>query len=225
MPGTIDLYSLKGRTRQLNVSAFGEQVEDVPAINMRGDWLMAQSLPERSELVRLGGSWGAQVKEGNAFTALITVPTTLAELALQNGETAGTGKSYLIDRVWVKCVTSLAAANYLTILAQLTPPGTALVADSANKTIYSLSGKGAYTGRAQLAVHSSSTGAVADKWEALGGLSLQTSTSIAASYDEIVYGRYIVPPQGTFNLNAQEAVSGGTLILGVEWHEVYMPLG
>src|SRR5436853_6193026 len=105
--------------------------------NGRGDQRIALSLPERSELVRLGRSWGAQIKEGNAFTALITVPTTLAGLSLQNGEATG-GASYLIDRVWVKAVTSLAAANYLAILAQVVAPGTALVADSANKTVYSL---------------------------------------------------------------------------------------
>jgi hypothetical protein len=194
--------------------------------NNRGDLCFAQALPERAELVRLGNSYGAQIKEGNAFTALITIPTTLAELALQNGESAG-GKSYVIDRVWVKDVTTTAAANYVTILGQVVVPGTALVADSANKTIQSLSGKPNYGGKAQLAVHSSSVGALQDKWFTLGaaGISQPTSTSIAAAYEALCYGRYVIPPGGTFALNAQEAVSGGTCILGVEWHEVQLDLG
>lgn len=194
--------------------------------NPRGDLCVAQALPERSELVRLGASYGAQIKEANAFTALITVPTTLAELALQNGEAAG-GKTYIIDRVWYKNVTTTAAANYLTILAQVIAAGTALVADSANKTIQSLSGKPNYGGKAQLAVHSSSVGALSDKWFTLGaaGISQPTSTSIAAAYEVLCYGRYLIPPGGAFALNAQEAVSGGTGILGVEFHEVQLVLG
>ena len=153
------------------------------------------------------------------------MPTTLANFALQNGESAG-GKSYIIDRVWVKDVTTTAAANYITILAQVIPPGTTLVTDSANKTVYSLSGKPNYGGKAQIAIASTAVGAVADKWTILGSAGSQpTSTSIAAAYEAFVYGRYVIPPGGTFAVNAQEAVSGGTLIAGVEWHEVFTPLG
>ncbi len=111
------------------------------------------------------------------------------------------------------------------MLVQVVFPGTALVADSANKTVSSLSGKVNYGGKAQIAVASTSTGCLTDKWECVGGLSLPTSTTIAAAYDANVYGRYIIPPQGSFNMNGQEAVSGGTLICGVEWHEVQLNLG
>src|SRR5579859_5437682 len=174
---TVDVYGFtKASTEVVNAAS----LQETPLLfNSRGDVLAAQSLPERAELVRLGNSWGAQIKEANAWTALITVPTTLANFALQNGESSG-GKSYIIDRVWLKAVTSLAAANYLTILAQVVKPGTTIVADSANKTLYSLSGKSSYGGKAQIAVASSSVGAVTDQWECLGGLSLATSTTIAA---------------------------------------------
>ncbi len=193
--------------------------------NQGGDLLTSFVLPERSELVRLGNSYGAQIKEANAFTLLITIPTTLAGLALQNGEKSG-GKSYLIDRCWYKNVTTTAAANYVSLLGQVIIPGTALVADSANKTIQSLSGKATYGGLAQIALASTAVGALADKWFVLGTTGSQpTSTSIAAGIEAFVYGRYLVPPQGTFALNAQEAVSGGTGILGIEWHEVQCDLG
>lgn len=194
--------------------------------NSRGDQSVAQGLPERAELVRMGRSWSGQLKDANQFTLLITIPTTLADFALQNGEPLG-GASYIIDRVWVKCKTSTAAANYLTILGQIIPRGTALVADSANKLVQSLSGKVAtYNGLAQIAVASTAVGAIADKWMPLGNqCSLPTSTSIAAFTEAQVYGRYVIPPQATFAVTAQEAVSGGAAIIGVEWHEVQLDLG
>ena len=166
-----------------------------------------------------------QLKEANAWTALITVPSTLANLALQNGEAAG-GKSYIIDRIWVKAVTTLAAGQLPGDPGPGDPGGDGMVADSANKTIYSLSGKPNYGGKAQIAVASTAVGAVADKWSVVGALgSLPTSTWIAAAFEALVYGRYIIPPGHTFALNAQEAVSGGTLIAGVEWHECILDLG
>lgn len=193
--------------------------------NNQGETLLNQVLPERSELVRLGNSWGSMQKDANQFTALITIPTTLADFALQNGEVAG-GKSYVIDRVWIRCKTSLAAANYLTIFAQVVPAGTALVADSANKNVWSLSGRSlTYNGRAQIALASTATGCLADRWFMLGGMSLPTSTTIGAAYDVNCFGRYVIPPQANFSLTAQEAVSGGQLVLGVEWHEVQLDLG
>lgn len=219
---TAQIYAA---VRQGARAVFNSGGTQTPQINQGGDLLMAQCLPERAEIVRLGKSWSAQVKEANAFTALITIPSTLAEFALQNVEAVG-GASYLIDRVWCKCVTTTAAANYLTLLAQVTPPGTVPIATSANAVVNSLSGKAGYTGKAQIGVHSVVTGALADKWAALGGpCSLPTSTSIAALVEAYVYGRYVIPPGGVFNVNAQEAVSGGTCIIGVEWHEMVIDLG
>lgn len=193
--------------------------------NNRGDMLVSLSLPDRAELVRQGGSWSCQLKEANAFTLLITIPSTLATLCLQNCESQG-GKSYVIDRVWTKCVTTTAAANYITTLAQLLPPGAAVVAHSANVTISSMSGKSAYTGKAQICAATILPAFVADKWQAVGTcLLLPTSTSIAAYGEAQLYGRYIVPPGGCFGVSAQEAVSGGTAIQGIEWHEVQLTLG
>jgi hypothetical protein len=144
-------------------------------------------------------------------------------LSLQNGEATG-GKAYLIDRVWVKCKTSTASAGSVTILAQIVAPGTALVADSANKNVYSLSGRPSYTGKAQIALASTATGALADKWFPLGKVDLAYTTNIAAYGEALCYGKYIIPPGGNLSLTAQESVSGGTAILGVEWHEVLLRL-
>ncbi len=193
-------------------------------LNAAGDLAVAQALPERAELARLGNSWGAQILDANAFTLLITIPTTLADLALQNCESAG-GKSYLIDRVWIKCKTSTASAGTVEILAQCVPPGTAAVAHAATSMIYSLSCKPNYGGKAQIAIASTAVGALANKWFPLAIANLSYTTTIAAAGSQECYGRYVIPPGGTFALTAQESVSGGAAIVGVEWHEVQLQLG
>jgi hypothetical protein len=57
-------------------------------LNLGGDALVSQGLPERTELVRLGYSFSAQMPAASAWTLLITIPTTLANLALQNANGA-----------------------------------------------------------------------------------------------------------------------------------------
>jgi len=193
--------------------------------NNRGDLIVAQALPQRAELVRQGKSWGCQLKAANAFTLLITIPSTLATLALQNCEPSN-GKSYVIDRVWVKAVTTTAAANYIVLLAQNLPPtGIVPIAHSANVTIYSLSGRASYTGKAQICAATTTPVFVADYWDHIAGVEWGVSTSIGAFCSADVFGRFIVPPGGAFGVSAQEAVSGGTAIQGIEWHEVQLDLG
>lgn len=191
-------------------------------INRRGDLLTAQGLPERAELVRLGRSFSAQIPAASAWTLLITIPTTLANLSLQNGEAAG-GKSYIIDRFWIKAVTSMASACALTPLSQLVVAGTAQVANDATVLRTNLSGSG-LTSAAKLVMASTATGCATDKWNHHQSAIIAPTTNIAAAIEVLCYGRYIVPPQGSFNINAQESVSGGTAICGVEWHEVLLDL-
>ena len=78
--------------------------------NPRGDLSLAQGLPERTELVRMGQSYSAQIPAGSAFTLLITIPTTRAELALQNAAATDSNIVLVIERFWVKAVTSMASA-------------------------------------------------------------------------------------------------------------------
>ena len=194
-----------------------------PFMNSGGDQIVAQGLPERAELVRLGRSFSAQIPAASAWTLLITIPSTLANLSLQNGEAAG-GKSYVIDRFWVKAVTSMASACWLTPLSQLVVPGTTQVANDATVLRTNLSGS-TNTSLAKLVMASTATGCITDKWNHHQGANVSPTTNIAACVEVLCYGRYIVPPQGSFNINAQESVSGGTAICSVEWHEVQLDLG
>lgn len=190
-------------------------------MNLGGDTLVAQGLPERAEIVRHGYSFSAQIPAANAFTLLITIPSTLAELSLQN---ASATKSYIIDRFWVKAVTSMASACALTPLSQLVKPGTTLVANNAGVLRSNLSGS-TNTDSAQICIASTATGCLTDKWNHHQSAIIAPTTNIAATIEVLCYGRYIVPPSGSFNINAQESVSGGTAIVGVEWHEILLDRG
>ena len=194
-----------------------------PYMNPRGDLAVVHALPERTELVRMGCSFSAQMPAASAFTLLITIPTTRTELSLQNGEPAG-GKTYIIDRFWVKNVTSEASAGELCPLSQIVAPGTALVANNAAILRTNLSGSKSNASAAQLVMASTATGCLTDMWNHHGSRGQSETTNIATCVEVFCYGKYLIPPGGSFNMNAQESVSGGTAIMGVEWHEALLPV-
>jgi hypothetical protein len=196
-----------------------------PYMNPRGDLSVALGLPERTELVRMGKSFSAQIPAASAFTLLITIPTTRAELALQNAAPADSNIVLVIERFWVKAVTSMASAGDLTPLSQVVIPGTTLVADNAAVLRTSLSGKPNYDGYGTLCIASTATGCVTDKWNHHQGRSVPQTTNIAAAVEVNCFGKYLIPPGGNFSMNAQESVSGGTAIIGVEWHEALLIRG
>ena len=216
-------------TARRALSGLAPQAIDV---NAGGDMLCAQALPERTELVRMGFSFAAQIPLTSAWTLLITVPTTLANLSLQNGEAINGGKSYIIDRFWIKNTTTTASAGFITPLAQLVVPGTTQVDNDATVLRWSLSGKAATNAldpkpwtRSKLVMNSILTGCLGDQWMHFNSLSQVPTTNLGAVIEVPCYGRYIVPPQGSFNVNAQESVSGGVAIAGIEWHECFLDLG
>jgi hypothetical protein len=221
--GTIETTTLNGRVRASTLTAYSEGDEKPPAMNKRGDLSTAFGLPERTEIVRIGRSFSAQIPAASAFSLLITIPTTRAELALQNP--TGNTVSYVIERFWVKAVTSTGSAGVITPLCQISPPGTTAVADNTAVLRTNLAGKVTVSPSATLCIASTATGALTDKWIHFPSGLQSMTTNIAACVDVNCYGRYIIPPGGVFNMNAQESVSGGTAIIGVEWHEVVLDLG
>jgi hypothetical protein len=227
MPGGVmDLYSLKGRTRQFVLSNFGEQVEDVPAMNPSGEWLMSQDVPERTSIVRQGKSWGAQIPTASAFTFVAAWPTTRAELVLSNGEpTNGQGLTYVIDRVWMALISSAAAAQPFVILGQLNPSLNA-IATAANNTavlVQSLSGiQNGYQGNAKLAIANTAF-ALTNHWFILGSSAqAPMTTNLSTAVEADCKGRYLVPPGAAFCLAGLSDTAAGTAIIGVEWHERFL---
>lgn len=193
--------------------------------NNRGDLLVAQSLPSKAELVRLGKSWSARIAIASAFTYVAAWPTTRAELVLYNGESAG-GPSYVIDSAWLYGVTSMAAAQHIVMLAQLVPVVATVPTDDTAQLINSLSGKAAYSGRAKRAVANTAAGQTTNLWDLISpsNPSAMTTNLGAAIYAEL-FGKYIVPPGGVFALNAVAGTAAGTAIIGVSWHEAQLTLG
>ena len=216
------LYGAVRQGSRRNYSSGGNQQLDM---NRGGDFLVAQGLPPLVEVTRQGYSFSAQMPAASAWTLLITIPTTLANLSLQNGEASG-GKSYIIKRFWVKAVTSMASACALTPLSQLVPAGTAQVADDTTVLRMGLAGHTGPAARtlAKIVMASTATGCLTDKWNHHQSAIIAPTTNIGVVIEVKCNGEYIVPPQGSFNINAQESVSGGTAIAGVEWDEVLIDL-
>jgi hypothetical protein len=218
------ISSLVARVARVAREAYGAGNFNV-AMNPRGDICCAQALPERTELVRMGQSYSAQIPAASAFNLLITIPTTRAELALQNSAQLGSDICLVIERFWVKAVTSMASAAALTPLSQVVAPGTTLVADNAAVLRTSLSGKANYQGYGTLCIASTATGCLTDKWNHHGSVETSATTNIALTVEVDCRGKYVIPPGGNFSMNAQESVSGGTAIIGVEWHEALIVRG
>lgn len=200
-------------------------VETPFAVNNRGDHLVAQALPPKAELVRLGTTWTARIATGSAFTYVAAWPTTRAELVLYNGEAAG-GKSYVIDSAWLYGVTSMAAAQPITLICQLVPAVATVPANDTAQLITSRSGKANYTGNARRAVANTAAGQTTNLWEVIAtSLVPSPTTNLGAAVYADLYGGFIVPPGGVFALNAVAGTAAGTAIIGVTWTEVQLTLG
>src|SRR5512142_2156128 len=200
-----------------------------PHLNERADFLMAQALPERAELVKMGGSWHASIPTGSVFTTVAGWPTTRAELVMSNGNQAG-GVSFVIDYVWGATIVTETAASFLTLIGQISPAGAvAVAADNAAVLRVSQSGKAAaYGGNAKFALANTAF-AVASKWQVLpnqvGGLG-PGAVSIGQYSTAQVNGLLVVQPQATLCLNVVVGTAvASAAMLGVVWHEVQLALG
>lgn len=219
------LVKIAGRVRGFFAGNYPENREDEQIhLNNRGDQVVAQGLPERSELVRMGASWGAQIPTASAFTFVAAWPTTRAELVLCNAEDKG-GKTYIIDRVWMTNITSMAAAQPASMLGQVVPSALNITAAADNALVLrqSLSGKVTnYAGRATLALANTAF-AIANRWTILGsGILAPMTTNLGASVEANVYGRYLIPPGAAFCVAGLAGTAAGTALIGVEWHEALL---
>lgn len=215
------IAKIAGRVRGLfNTGTYPENREDEQFhINPRGDQIVAQALPELTEMVRLGQSW--QVKTTTGIAALSALPTTVSHLGLYNAEPA-TGKVYVIDSVATWEAVQDGTQSDQTALFVMLNRGV-ITAPANAFTPVSLSGRTGYDGRA--AITTGATGLTNDGWYPLGVSAPSHVTGVAGAIwkmtDIPVRGLYIVPPGGYFNIAATKA-SGGALgqFYCVRWHEV-----
>jgi len=204
------------RSRAAGLYSDGEQKIH---INPRGDQCVAQSLPQRAELVRLGDSWATALLSASAFTYVNAWPTTRSEFQLYNGDPE---KCYIIDAAWMCGITSIAAAQPSTLLAQVCPPGEQAAPTPHVSILRSLSGKTAYSGRAIRGA--AVTTALANGWMAIGSVQSPMTTNLGHAVYVDLYGTFVIPPGGSFNLAGLSGTAAGTAICGVVWHEVVLPI-
>lgn len=193
-----------------------------PYMSPRGDLATALGLPLKSELVRMGDTWSCSIATGSAFTYVNALPTTRAELVLFNGESAS-GKSYVIDSAWMFNVSSMAAAQPITLVGQLALTGIAAPTDDANQLIYSRSGRRSYAGQAKRAVANTAF-CIANKWEVIASANDPMTTNLGQGLYADLFGGWIVPPGGALGLAGVAGTAAGTAVIGVTWHEVLLPV-
>ena len=184
-------------------------------INARGDMRVAQSLPSKAELARLGDSWYTTIPTGSAYTNVADMPTTRAELALYNGDAV---KSYVIDSVWITSLTSITAISAVSLIYQVA--SVAALTDNTAVLISSPLGL-TYGGRAKRAL--AVTTMTANKWGVLACAGAQAAVSIGSGVIAEVNGGIIVRPGYTLGINAVVGTATGTTIAGIAWHEVELP--
>ena len=217
------LMKIAARVRGLFAINSAENREDEQLIiNNRGDLVVTQSLPELTELVRLGDSW--QVALSSGVAALTALPTTTAGLSLWNGEPA-TGKSYAIDSFgsWEAVIDATQADTTALFACNNVTPVTAPT--NANLSIRSLSGK-IYGGKARTVSAATITN---DGWFAHGAeAQAPLAPAVAGANWKVneakVRGLYLVPPGGMFNVQAVKAgaAAAAQQFFFIRYHEVQL---
>lgn len=200
-----------------------------------------QYLPERTNLVLQGNSYGCILATG--LTSVALQPTTLSDLAIFNGEPiggagssepgavgGGPGKTYIIDRVFGFLNAAAAAVTQLSLVGQIIPaqPLEAGPSDVTSILRWSLSGRrSTYTGKAALVTNvTTQPTAVANKWFILGSSAASGgAASIGTAVEANCYGRYLIPPGAYFSLTGIVGTAvASSMFVGFEWHEVQLPL-
>jgi hypothetical protein len=220
---TVDVY---GTTRAASETVAATQGAEVQMnLNQRGDMLVARALPLYAEYTRMGNSWCVSTPTANAFTYVAAWPTTRAEVVLYNGE-AGNGKIYVIDAVWIYNITSMAAAQPMTLLAQMVPTTGTVPTDNAAALKRSRSGKVSYNGKARAAIANTTAGQTTNLWQVIGtSLVPSPTTNLGAAILVMLDGKFVVPPGSTFAVNAVAGTAAGTAIMGISWTEVQLTTG
>lgn len=218
--------STTGAAEAFNNAAGAPQVlTTTPAGHLRVD----QVLPERTDMVRLGNSYGCAIATG--LITVAAMPTTQTNLGIVNTAAQG-GRSIIIDRVWGFIAVTAAAATQLLLAAQVVPavPAITIPADVPTILRWSLSGKNAtYGGIASLVTNvTTNPTAVANKWAVVGMSSNSSSTAnVATGCEAFCYGRYVIAPGAAFCLTTITGTVTGAAgaFCGIEWHEVQLTLG
>lgn len=195
-----------------------------------GEVLVMEGLPPLTDVIRQGNSWQGILTTGLA--AATALPTTTSLLSLNNNESAGSGKSYIIEAFGsYQAVIDATQIDSSVLFAMNNKKGSAQASSGTlltSSNINSLSGKGNYGGAGVLR---SGATVVNDVWFPHGQLFTLASPTLAGNVFVVteaqVRGLYIVPPGGTFSLHVvKSAAAAAAQQFGfIRWHEAFLNLG
>lgn len=211
--------SIFGVVRRGSVPDYNDGSTSQIGINPRGELLVTQASPHETEYVRLGNTWTCQTATGSAFAPVAAMPTTLAVLALYNGN-PNPGATLVIDAIWYMSLTSMAAASSATVIYQVSASAAALTDDTA-QLINSPIGK-VYGGLTKRAINV--TTMTANKWAVVGAGGASAAASIGYGVYCEINGGIQVRPGATLGVNAVAGTAVGTAVMGISWHEIYLPI-
>lgn len=186
-----------------------------------GSLKIAQYLPPYAMLVATNSVWS--VITTSEVASLIARPTTAALGVLYNGEAAGTGKCYIILRVFAQQLASAATIEkfglWLDVEDVGDTPCTATITAMASH-----SGVSNYGGNARYGVDETVGGV---GWFPWGEDSEADVTGIlgGAQLEAKVDGRIVIPPTSTLAITVVGATTSTDFCVGVTWAEVHMDLG
>ena len=214
------LIKMAARVRGIFSGNYPENREDEQVhVNSRGDMVIAQGLPELTEIVRLGDSW--QVQSASGVTALTAIPGTTAGLSLWNGEPA-TGKCYAIDSFGSSEQVVDATQTDVTAIFAMNNRTPVTAPTDAALSIRSLSGK-IYGGKARTVAAGSVTN---EGWFPHGTPGSQMAAVAAGANwkvnEVLCRGLYLVAPGGMFSVVAVKAAAAAAAqqFYFVRFHEV-----
>ncbi len=184
------------------------------AANERQEQLIAQGLPQYTEMARRGNGWGTM--STSAVAGLVVRPSTTAAFEIFNGYPSG-GKSLIVDRLFWFNLVSAQVAQGFTGWACVTAAKAAV--SSGSFVVRGHTGK-AYGGPV---IAAASTTIIDSGWFpwAVGSTKAIEATVTpnggAVAYD--VAGRLIVPPQCSLCLHVVAQTTASTFTQGAQWFE------
>ena len=206
----VTTFEVRGAARD----DFGAGSESNGQLSKGGELFVAQGLPSKFELSRLGATWYTIIPTASAFTNVAALPTTRAELALYNAAPSS-GKSLVIDQIAFLSLTDVTAAAGVQIVYQVA--AVAALTDNANVLISSPIGM-AYNGYAQRAL--AVTTMTANKWNLGASANTGAAKTIGMGVVHEAQGQIIVRPGFTLGVNAIVGTATGTSQMSITWHEV-----
>ena len=188
--------------------------------SIRGALSVVEELPSLVQLVNSGAVWSAG--EATGVASVVAPPTTTAQISLYNNEEEGTGKSYLVLRVYGVVTATPAGLSQFGIshCIHRTKPATRPTGDIAAASITNMKARVAnYDGKALIDLAATVTD---DLWKPLGYSILNAVTGVGWQLDIWLDSLIIIPPGGLYSLAAVASTTTVNTRLGFTWAEVQL---